>query len=292
MKIVTYVLIALLVVTLGAAAVFYLYIYNPMAAENATMKSGMPELAKAKADLTKYQEKESRETAWINPLLDAFTAGLSDEIKAGKAETLSSGNKIIINISEQALYLQGSYTFASDSLQLLQKIASLLKNDKIKGKEISIGNTTDAVQAQGKGRKRIPAKDARTLAADRSAALIKYLEKNGVDQDALIAAAYSSKKPEIGFKIKNHKTVIIIENQPQAPMIASKQEVSPAAQAQPKSSPATASSSTAPIAVPAAQPKPVPATTGTSTTPVAAPAVPQTQPKPIPIQQPAQPKQN
>lgn len=259
MKIVTYVLIALLVVTLGAGAFFYLTYYQPMAADYARMKAGIPELDKAKAELKKIKEKESKETAWLTPALDALNSGLSNEIKNGKAEVLSAGNSVIVNIAEDALFMPGSYTFSKDSQPLLRLLDSLLRDEKVKGKMITIGNTTPSVPASGKGRKKIPAKDARTLAADRSAALIKYLEKSGVSQDALVAAAYSSKQPEIGFKIKDHKTVIIIENPLATPTVAIKQESA-------KEAPATKAS-----------------TTGS--------AAPQKQPKGIPIQ-PAQPKTN
>lgn len=226
MKIVTYVVIALLIAALGAAAVFYFYMYQPMATDYARMKAGMPELDKAKAELKKFKEREVRESAWINPAIDILSAGLSDEIKSGKAEVLSAGNRVIVNISESALYLPGSYTFLKEkeSQPLLRKLDSLLRDEKLKGKTIIVGNTTEAAPAQGKGRKKIPSKDARTLAADRSAVLIKYLEKSGVNQDALVAAAYSSKQPEIGFNLKSHKTVLIIENPLAAPPVASKQE--------------------------------------------------------------------
>ncbi len=233
MKIVTSVVTALLLATLGAAAVFYLKTYQPMAAEYERMESGMNELEKAKTELKKYREKENKETAWLNPAIDVLSAGLSDEIKAGKAEVLSSGNKVLVNIAEHALYMPGSHVFAKESQQLLRKLDSLLRDDKVKGKQITVGNTTQPVPAQGKGRKKIPARDARTLAADRSAALIQYLEKSGVNRDALIAAGYSSNQPEIGFKLKAQKTVIIIENPPEGPTVASKQEpATPQAQPQ------------------------------------------------------------
>jgi hypothetical protein len=190
---------------------------------------------------------------------------LSDEIKAGKAEVLSAGNKVVVNISERALYMPGSYTFSQESPQLRAKLIGLLHNKEVKGKTIQIGNTTEAVPAQSVGRKKIPGKEARTLAAERSAALIKDLEKNGVDQDALVASAYSSKQPEIGFTIKGHKTVIIIETPPAAPMVAAKP--APAPQAPSGSAPATKSTATV----------------------TAVPAAPQTQPKPIPVQ-PSQPR--
>ncbi|MDA8424337.1 MAG: hypothetical protein M0Z89_13520 [Nitrospiraceae bacterium] len=258
MKIVTYVLIALLVVTLGAAAFFYLNYYQPMAADYARMKAGIPELDKAKAELKKIKEKESKETAWLSPAVDAVSSSLSNEIKNGKAEVLTAGNKVIVNIAEDELFMPGSYTFIKDD-RLRRVLDSLLRDEKVKGKIITIGNTTQSVPAHGKGRKKIPAKDARTLAADRSAALVKYLEKSGVSQDALVAAAYSSKQPEIGFKLKDHKTVIIIENPPATPSSAIKQGAS-------KEAPATKASTTAS-------------------------AAPQKQPKGIPIQ-PAQPKTN
>ena len=258
MKIVSYILIALLVVSVGAAAFFYLTYFQPMAEDYTRMKAGFPELDKAKAELKKIKEKESKETAWLSPAVDAVSSSLSNEIKNGKAEVLTAGNKVIVNIAEDELFMPGSYTFIKDD-RLRRVLDSLLRDEKIKGKMITIGNTTPSVPASGKGRKKIPAKDARTLAADRSAALIKYLEKSGVNQDALVAAAYSSKQPEIGFKIKDHKTVIIIENPLATPTVAMKQEPV-------KATPSTKASTTAS-------------------------AAPQKQPKGIPIQ-PAQPKTN
>jgi|GEM_PF-1518805 outer membrane protein OmpA-like peptidoglycan-associated protein len=271
MKIATYLLAALLIAALGAAAWFYLYAFQPMAADYVRMKAGMPELEKTKAEMKKYKEQEKKETAWINPVIDDLSAVLSDEIKGGKAEVLSADNKVVVNISEQTLYMPGSKTFTKDSPQLLAKLDSLLRNDHVKGKYIIIGNTTLAVPAQGQGRKKMPAKDARTLAAERSAELVKYLEKKGINQDALIAAAYSSKQPEVGFKIKDHKTVIIIENPPVVPVMATPQATAPEAQTKP--APTTKGSTTAASAAPAATP------------------APQAQPKPIPVQ-PAQPKSN
>lgn len=266
MKIVTAVVMALLVVTLGAGAVRYLNTYKPMAEDYARMKEGLPELDKAKTELRKLQEKESGETAWIQPVIDALSAGLSDEIKSGKAEVLvAAGNKVVVNIAEQALYLPGSYTFAQESPRLRSNLAALLK-EKIKGKDIYIGNTTQAVPAQVKRRKKIPGKDARMLAAERSIALIKDFEKNGVSQDALIAAAYSAKQPEFGLKIKDRKTVLIIENPPKVLMVATKQGAAPAPQTPAKpdldtkntvTDPATPSSSSLPKPIPIqpAQPK-------------------------------------
>jgi hypothetical protein len=254
MKIATYVVIALLILGLGAAAAFYFISYKPMTDDYARMKAGLPELDKARAELKKIKDKESKEAAWMSPAVDALSSVLSDEIKAGKTEVFAAGRRVVVNIAEDALYLPGSYTFSKESPALRAKLVTLLRKNELKGKDIYIGNTTEAVPAQGRGRKKIPAKDARTLAAERSAVLIKDFEKSGVDQDSLIAAAYSSKQPEIGFKIKTRKTTIMIENPPAAPLVTGKQEAAPS----------TAASTTAP-------------------------AAPQTQPKAIPIQ-PAQPK--
>jgi len=256
MKIVTSVLIAILVATLGVGSVFYLKTYKPLAEDYARMKTGLPAYEKANAELKKLIEKESKETSWLKPGVDALGTGLSKEIESGTVEVLAAGNKVIVNISEQLLYLPGSYTFAKESPQLRSNLAALLKSDTLKGKDIYIGNTTQTVPSQGKGKRRIPAKDTRTLAAERSTALIKDFEKNGVNQDSLIAAAYSAKQPVIGFKIKNHKTVIIIENPPTVPMVAIKQEVAP--QTQVKPAPSTKSTLTAPVAPLASQARPKP----------------------------------
>jgi hypothetical protein len=235
MKIVTYVLITLLLVTLGTAAVFYFNTFKPMAADYARMKDGLPLLEKAKTELKRYRDRESKETAWINPVEDILSSGLSDEIKAGKAEVLTAGNRVIVNIAEDALYLPNSHTFGKDSTRLRQTLGSLLQKSELKGKEIYIGNTTEDVPAQRKGRKKIPAKDARTLAAERSAVLVKDFEKYGVSQDALIGAAYSSKQPEIGYHLKSRKTVIIIDNQPITPIVSRQLQSSQQAQSKPTS---------------------------------------------------------
>jgi hypothetical protein len=261
MKIVTAVLSALLIIALTAGALFYLKAYKPMAADNARMTTRMPELDKAKIELKQIKDKESRETAWINPAIGVLSAGFDNEIKSGKVEVLAAGNKVIVNISEQALFLPGSYTFSNESPQLRSNLVALLKSETLKGKDIYIGNTTHAVPARGRGKKKIPAKDARTLAAERSTALIRDFEKNGVNQDALIAAAYSPKHPMTGFLIKDRKTVIIIENPPTVPMGAVKQGTAPQAA------------------------KPIPVTGSTLTVP-ASRAASQTQPTPIPIQPP------
>jgi outer membrane protein OmpA-like peptidoglycan-associated protein len=218
MKIVTAVLTVLLILTLAAGALFYLKAYKPMVEDNARMTGRIPELDKAKRELGQSKEKESKETAWLKPAIDALSAGLGNEIKSGKAEVLIAGNRVVVNIAEQELYLPDSYTFAKESPQIRANLLALLKGDAVKGKDIYIGNTTHAVPAQGRGRKKIASKDARTLAAERSAVLIKYLEKNGVSQDALIAAAYSPQQPKMGSLIKDRKTVIIIESPPTVPV--------------------------------------------------------------------------
>ncbi len=118
MKIVTYLLGALLVAALGAAALFYFTTFQPMSVEYARMKAGMPELDRAKAEVAKLKEKEAqhaKETAWMNPVADFFKTGLATEITAGKAEVALTGNAVVINIAEDALYTPESKTFAKDT---------------------------------------------------------------------------------------------------------------------------------------------------------------------------------
>lgn len=242
MKIVTYLLAAFLVAALGAAALFYFSTFEPMLADYTRMKQGLPEFDKAKAELKKYKEKEAKEagkTAWLPPALDALNAGLIEEIKTGKVEISNAGDGIVINISEEILYTPRSVTFAGKEAQpLLQKLAAALANKDLKGKMIIVGNTTDAVPAQGKGRKKIPPKEARTLAADRSLQLVRNLEQNKVDSEMLVAAGYPAKLHDTGFKIKDHKTIILIENLP-APAVAADQskQTTQAPQAAPKTIP-------------------------------------------------------
>lgn len=297
MRIVIAILLVLLLAGIGGAAYFYMFTYQPL---DERVKTSLPEFDKTKAELKKYKEKEKKETAWISPMINTLNTVLSNEIKTGKIEVLSTGNMVVVNISEEALYMPGSKTFAQDSRQLLANLDSLLKNDAIKGKDIYIGNTTQTPQMQGKGKRKIPAKDARTLAAERSLELVKHLEKNGVNPDALIAASYSSKQPAIGSKIKDHKTVILIGNPLLVPMEAAEQPRQGGIQMQTKPTQTVTSSttvtSTTPTTAPApeARAKPTVTTKSTTTTTSLAPApspMRPAQPKPIPIR-PAESKSN
>jgi hypothetical protein len=248
MKIVTYILGALLAAVLGAAAFYYFTTALPMTVENRKLKSGMPEFEKAKTELKKCKEAEQKATAWVAPVMDTAKREFVAEMNAGTAEVQSADTRVIVNISEKMLYIDGSVTFSKDSVAMLQKIGNLLRNPVLKDREIIIGNMTLPVEARGKGKKKIPAKDARTLAAERSMALVKYLvEKGGINQESLVAAAYPAALPDHGFKIKDRKTVVII----QAPAMIDLAGQKPAAVQQSK--PASAPTGTA---TPAPQPLP------------------------------------
>ncbi len=212
MKLVTYILGALLAAVLGAAAFYYFTTAQPMTVENQKLKTGVQELDKAKTDLKKCKEAEQKATAWVAPVMETAKREFAVELNAGKAEVQAVDTRVIVNISEQLLYLPGSITFPKDSVPMLQKIGNLLRNPTLKDREILVGNMTLSVEARGKGKKKVPAKDARTLASERSTALVKYLvEKGGISQESLIAAAFPAAMPDRGFTIKDRKTVIIIQ---------------------------------------------------------------------------------
>jgi outer membrane protein OmpA-like peptidoglycan-associated protein len=212
MKIVTYILGALLAAVLGAAAFYYFTTAQPMTVENQKLKTGMQELDKAKTDLKKCKEAEQKATAWVAPVVETARREFAVELNAGKAEVQAVDTRVIVNISEQLLYLPDSITFSKDSVPMLQKIGNLLRNPTLKDREILVGNMTLSVVARGKGKKKVPAKDARILASERSTALVKYLvEKGGISQESLIAAAYPAELPDRGFAINGRKTVIIIQ---------------------------------------------------------------------------------
>ena len=241
MKILTYILAVLLVATLGAGAYFYSIKYQPMDMEYAKLKAGLPEFDKARKELKKIQDRDRQETSWIEPVVAAARKTLANELSAGTAEVVVAGRRVVINIAEEVLYTPLSVTFGRNSLPNLAALAAFLKD--LKDKEIVVGNMTLPAPAQGKGRKRIPAKDARTLATARSLELVKYLEKNGVPAEALVTASYAAKLPDRGFRIKDQKTVIIITTTATAGQetASPKQEARPAPATQPTATAAAGS---------------------------------------------------
>lgn len=271
MKLVASILAVLLIAVLGAGAYFYIFIHTPVKIEFTKMNQGMPEFEKAKAELKKFRDREVRESGWIPATVETLQSALKDEIAAGKAEVAAVGSAVVVNIAEQALYTPGSRTFSTDTTTRT-KLPSLLKAKGLEDKEIIIGNTTSSVAAQGKGRRKTPAKEGRALAGERSAELVKYLEKNGVSAQALVAASWPPNPADRGFKIRDRKTIIIIKYQPGAAQepAPKPQAAAPAAPQQPN--PAAVPAPPAQPAQPAAPPKPQPV-----------------RPQPIPVQ-PAQPK--
>jgi len=253
MKIITYILAALLVAALGAGAYVYFIKYQPMDMEYMKLKAGQPEFDKARKELKRFQERDKQESAWIEPVVAAARKTLENELSAGTAEIVVAGRRVVINIAEGVLYTPMSVTFARNSQQNLAALATLLKD--LKDKEIVVGNMTQPAPAQGKGRKKIPAKDARTLAAGRSLELVKYLEKNGVPAEALVTASYAAKLPDRGFRIKDQKTVIVIS----APAAAGQEAASPKQETKP--APATRTTATAAAGAPGPQPKSIPIST-------------------------------
>ncbi len=236
MKIVTYLLGALLAAALGAAAFFFFTTFQPMSVDYERMRAGMPALEKANAELKKFKEKDAqqaKETAWVTPAVNLLSAGLTDEIKAGKAEVVASGSMVVINLSEDVLYTPESKTF-SKNVQTKLKLGPLLKKDELKGKDIIIGNTMEELASRGKGRKKAQTKDALSLASERSYELVKYLVRDGVPAESIAALAYSAKVPDRGFKIKNRKTMIIITTCPASAAAApAPAPAAPAAQSKP-----------------------------------------------------------
>jgi hypothetical protein len=256
MKIVTYVLIGVLVAVLGAAAAVYFLSFKPMADDLGRMKVMMPEFDKVKADLKKIRDKENSEHAWMAPAADMLTAGLADEIKADKAEVFISGDRVVANISEDALFMPDSHVFTPAGNQLRLKLYSLLKNDALKGKMITIGNTTESISALGRGKSKTQSKDARLLASERSHMLIKDFEKHDVNTDAMVSAAFAANKPEAGLKLKTKKTMLIIDSAFAMPAAPKQPAAAPATQTTTTSAAtATAASAAAthPTATPAAQ---------------------------------------
>jgi outer membrane protein OmpA-like peptidoglycan-associated protein len=259
MKIVAYILIGLLIVILGGGTYFYLYEYKRVAAEYEKLSQGQPEFERTRKELTQLKAKEKQVSEWIGPVMASLKKGLASEIAAGRAEVVTAGSQVIVNIVEGVLYTPLSVTFAKDSRPSLDSLAALLK--EFKDKEIVVGNMTKSAPAQGKGRKKIPARDARTLASGRSLELVKYLEKNGVPAEALVAASYPEKVLDRGFKIKDQKTIIVINTRASASLEAAapQQATKTASATQPTATPATRLTITA--AAPPSQLKSIPIST-------------------------------
>jgi hypothetical protein len=253
MRIAAILLIALLLAGIGGAAFFYTQLYQPL---DEKMRTSIPEFDKTKAELMKYKSKERTETLWATSLIEAVNAELGEEIKTGAVEVLFTGARVVVNIAEQALYVPESRTFAKESPRMLMKLETLLRSERIKGKDIYIGNATETVPAQTRGRIRSPQKDGRTLAADRSMELIKYLEKKGVTANALIALAYVSGEQTLGAAIKNRKTVILVETPPSALVVTGAKQASPAEP--PRTAPATTAMSAATVTSATSTTAPVP----------------------------------
>jgi hypothetical protein len=87
---------------------------------------------------------------------------------------------------------------------------------------------------------------------------VKFLEKNGVAAEALVAAAYPTKVPEQGFKIKTEKTMITISAFVPATPASPAPAPVPAPAPKEESKPTASTQATGTKPAVSAQPKPTP----------------------------------
>lgn len=255
MKFLNVVLIFLLLAALAGAAYFYQFHFRELNLQAQLSKTNAAQLDLSKKQLKKYQDQES----WMPAAAETLRTGLKEEIAAGKAEVAEAGSRLVVNIPEDVLYMQGSRTFSLTSGATLTKLASVLKTLKgLNDKEILVGNTAASAPARGTGRRKVPARDGRTLAAERSLELVKYLEKNGVSGELLASVAYAPGAAEHAFRIKGSRTIITIGLPAAAAVVSPAPVPAPSVPSAPQPKPGPAAPAPAGQPLPPQQSRPQP----------------------------------
>jgi chemotaxis protein MotB len=103
----------------------------------------------------------------------------------------SSKGNLTITLGDKVLFASGAWELQARGQKVLQQVADVLK--KTEGKLIQVEGHTDNVPTSGALKQRFPSNW--DLSAARAAAVVRYLQKNGVDPKLMVAAAFADQKP-------------------------------------------------------------------------------------------------
>jgi chemotaxis protein MotB len=143
-------------------------------------------------DRSMILEEEELEKQRIKETYENLLSSLKGEIDEKTIAIQSFKDALTINMMDKIFFDSGKAGIKPDGLNVLDRIAPILKN--LEGKNIRVEGHTDDVPISAKIKSKYPSNWE--LGAARSSAVARYfIERHGIDPARIVAVSYSSYRP-------------------------------------------------------------------------------------------------
>ena len=167
-------------------------------AEIDTLNMTKEQLAKQNQDcLTTLKAKEDsllaiqQQAQTKNAALEQMTAAMKAELDAKQVTIQELEGKLTLSMVEAILFDSGKATVKKQGQEALKKVAEVLKG--IKDQEVIVAGHTDSIPITSKLAATYPTNWE--LSAARAIAVVKLLQKEGVDPTMLVATGFGEYRP-------------------------------------------------------------------------------------------------
>ncbi len=123
-------------------------------------------------------------------LYDDLVGELNTELQANQIKIEQMKDGLVVNLTESILFPSGSASLNKKGISVITKVSDKLQSVKY---QIVVAGFTDDIPISGSLTKRYPTNWE--LAGARAASVVRLLEKNGLDQDKLVAVSYGEAQP-------------------------------------------------------------------------------------------------
>ncbi|MBV9079654.1 MAG: OmpA family protein [Elusimicrobia bacterium] len=149
------------------------------------------ELEKQAAEKSAEQERLQKELKEVRGTYEDVVSKLKDDLAKGEIKVEQTGEAVTITLGDKVLFRSGQYELQPSGREVLAGIAGAIK--KYEADSIRVEGHTDNVRMSGALAARFPSNWE--LSAARAGAVVRFLEKSGVDPALLVLEAYGDNHP-------------------------------------------------------------------------------------------------
>ena len=149
------------------------------------------ELESQLAAKTAESQALEQNVAELKSTQDELQEKLKSDISQGDVAVGTSEGNLTITLGDKVLFRSGEWELQPRGQKVLLQVCDVLK--KVDDRLFQVEGNTDNVPISGALKSRFPSNW--DLSSARAAAVVRFLEKNGVDAQRLVLTAYGDRRP-------------------------------------------------------------------------------------------------
>ena len=155
------------------------------------LETRVTELESQLAAKTAESQALEKSVAELKSTQDELQEKLKTDISQGDVSVGSSEGNLTITLGDKVLFRSGEWELQPRGQKVLLQVCDVLK--KVDDRLFQVEGNTDNVPISGALKTRFPSNW--DLSSARAAAVVRFLEKNGVDAKRLVLTAYGDMRP-------------------------------------------------------------------------------------------------